>query len=102
MENKVCNEKYVDIKKIQNNTEQSINKSKEAVMLLLRAGELLEDAGLISASKDSLFLAKSIATFINDLENDLKINEEDIKNSISEKDYEATLSLIKAMDIDNE
>ncbi len=102
MENKVCNEKYVDIEKIQNNTEQSINKSKEAVMLLLRAGELLEDAGLISASKDSLFLAKSIATFINDLENDLKINEEDIKNSISEKDYEATLSLIKAMDIDNE
>lgn len=102
MENKVCNEKYVDIEKIQNNTEQSINKSKEAVMSLLRAGELLEDAGLISASKDSLFLAKSIATFINDLENDLKINEEDIKNSISEKDYEATLSLIKAMDIDNE
>ncbi len=102
MENKVCNEKHVDIEKIQNNTEQSINKSKEAVMLLLRAGELLEDAGLISASKDSLFLAKSIATFINDLENDLKINEEDIKNSISEKDYEATLSLIKAMDIDNE
>ena len=102
MGNKVCNEKHVDIEKIQNNTEQSINKSKEAVMLLLRAGELLEDAGLISASKDSLFLAKSIATFINDLENDLKINEEDIKNSISEKDYEAILSLIKAMDIDNE
>ena len=102
MENKVCNEKHVDIEKIQNNTEQSINKSKEAVMLLLRAGELLEDAGLISASKDSLFLAKSIATFINDLENDLKINEEDIKNSISEKDYEATLALIKAMDIDDE
>ena len=102
MENKVFNDKHIDIEKIQNNTEQSINKSKEAVMLLLRAGELLEDAGLISASKDSLFLAKSIATFINDLENDLKINEEDIKNSISEKDYEATLALIKAMDIDDE
>lgn len=103
MENNQFNNNHIDMKKIESNPQQTIDKSKQAVMLLIQAGDLLEEAGLVAVSRDSLFLAKSVATFVNDFEKDISetsINIDSIK--ITEKDYEATLALIKAMDIDDE
>lgn len=101
MENSQFNNNHIDMKKIEINPQQTIDKSKQAVMLLMQAGDLLEEAGLVAVSRDSLFLAKSVATFVNDFEKD--ISETKVSDiQITEKDYEATLALIKAMDLDDE
>ena len=102
MENNQFNNNHIDMKKIESNPQQTIDKSKQAVMLLIQAGDLLEEAGLVAVSRDSLFLAKSVATFVNDFEKDTKEETKVSDIQITEKDYEATLALIKAMDLDDE
>lgn len=102
MENSQFKEQYIDINKISADPMGTIEKSKRAVMLLMEAADILEDAGIAAISRDSLFLAKSVALFVNDLEKDTKDETKVSDIQITEKDYEATLALIKAMDIDDE
>lgn len=102
MENSQFKEQNIDINKISADPMGTIEKSKRAVMLLMEAADILEDTGIVTISRDSLFLAKSVALFVNDLEKDIKEETKVSEIQINEKDYEATLALIKAMDIDDE
>lgn len=102
MENSQFKEQHIDINKISADPMGTIEKSKRAVMLLMEAADILEDTGIVTISRDSLFLAKSVALFVNDLEKDIKEETKVSEIQITEKDYEATLALIKAMDIDDE
>ena len=102
MENNQVNEQHMNLKKFELDTMGSIEKSKEAVVLLMKAADILEEVGLISVGRDSLFLAKSVALFINNLEKDTKEETKVSDIKITEKTYESTLALIKDMDIDDE
>ena len=91
---------HFDIEKIQSNPQDTIEKTKRAVLLLMEASDILEEAGIVAISRDALFLAKSSAQFINDLEREITKSTDTIAK-ISEDKYEEMLSAIKNIKIED-
>ena len=100
MENSQFKDQHIDIKKIEDNPQESIAKSKEAVATIMTASELLEEAGIITISRDLLFLAKSVALFVNDLERDINKPQDNVVK-ISDKVYTEMLNAIKNIKIED-
>ena len=100
MENSQFKDQHIDIKKIEDNPQESIAKSKEAVATIMTASELLEEAGIITISRDLLFLAKSVALFVNDLERDIN-KPVDTVAKISDEVYNEMLNTIKNIKIED-